>query len=496
MCRIRNLSIEPFAKYSAEEELDVLDAIFYTPSFYSELLNLVSGGNSRFIIGKRGQGKSAIIYKLFHDLHEKNVLPLLITRYDGIPLVKNANYFLYKIIQSITKGLAQILSEQSNLRKHLSKNQKKKFNVLLEMFYDPNWAEDFMETAKHIKNKKRKISIQRFFNKNLKIINGLADGTIKISSEIIRRSFFGDSTFNFDDAFREFFSTITVDDFHRLQMANVGDVEKQELINMLQFLLGVSSDIYLKSIVILFDKIDEFSELESNVDSVSKFMKDLLIDTEFLYTQKLGIVFSLWSEVKRSLNNQGVRFDKFKDVDIRWSEDDLESIINHRLRYYSKDKKVPVSLGVLIPDEQMKKEVLTLADKSPRSLIALLNNIYYADTRNNIVSFTPEAIAKGMIKFCKDYDYVSVLPFRITKREDLRDWINKILAIRNSSFTIQDYMKMLGIKITPATAHIKELKKLGLIKTGTIPTQDGDEIFEVVDPRIKHLISRAVLALE
>ena len=95
MCRIINLSIDPFSKFSAEEEKDYLKDIFYYPPFYRQLLSLLKEGNSRFILGQRGQGKSAIIYRLFDDLQSQDTLPLLITKYDGIPVSNNSKYFIY-----------------------------------------------------------------------------------------------------------------------------------------------------------------------------------------------------------------------------------------------------------------------------------------------------------------------------------------------------------------------------------------------------------------
>lgn len=115
MCRIYNLRVEPFTKYSAEEELDLIDELFYRPSFYNELLNLLGQGNSRFIIGQRGQGKSMIIHKLLNDLRNKNSLTVLLTRYDDIPLVDNETHFLYKIAESITHELLKSFASDNRL---------------------------------------------------------------------------------------------------------------------------------------------------------------------------------------------------------------------------------------------------------------------------------------------------------------------------------------------------------------------------------------------
>lgn len=70
MSKIKNISRPPFAQYSAEEELD-LEAIYFEQQNYQELLELTKSGVSRFILGQRGQGKSATIHHLITDLRKK-----------------------------------------------------------------------------------------------------------------------------------------------------------------------------------------------------------------------------------------------------------------------------------------------------------------------------------------------------------------------------------------------------------------------------------------
>ena len=64
MSRINNISNHPFAQYSAEEESDI-EAIYYKQQYYQELLDLTKNGVSRFILGQRGQGKSATILPFY-----------------------------------------------------------------------------------------------------------------------------------------------------------------------------------------------------------------------------------------------------------------------------------------------------------------------------------------------------------------------------------------------------------------------------------------------
>lgn len=135
MCRIKNISNHPFAQYSAEEEVD-LEAIYYEQQYYHELLDLTKNGVSRFILGQRGQGKSAIIHHLIQDLKKSSILPILIRRYDDYPEKDNKSYYLYSIIQGIVFALAEYLYANPNATKKLNDTQKNEIGVLIEAFYD------------------------------------------------------------------------------------------------------------------------------------------------------------------------------------------------------------------------------------------------------------------------------------------------------------------------------------------------------------------------
>ena len=174
----------------------------------------------------------------------------------------------------------------------------------------------------------------------------------------------------------------------------------------------------------------------------------------------------------------------------------MEKIINKRLEFYSKDKNSPVSLSSLIPNSNMKSEVLKLADYSPRLLIQLLGCICSNDNREKFDAFSMDAIAKGMMQFCKNFDYVSLRPFKTGGNSDLKDWINKLLSVRRTSFTVPEYTTITGVGKSSAYKHIESLQRLELIRKQSIQNETGAEIYEVFDPRIIHLISRGITNLE
>lgn len=174
MCKLQNISDNPFARFSAEEEQD-LKSIFYKPRYYDALKSNAKQGNSRILVGQRGLGKSATIHMLFEDLKANKTLPILITRYEGIPLTNNKGFFLYKILESLTKRIVEFLYKNHKFSKKLSKEQKNYLAYLIELFYDNEVAEEYLREARNIRAKNTANAFKRLFNRNLRLINGVVN---------------------------------------------------------------------------------------------------------------------------------------------------------------------------------------------------------------------------------------------------------------------------------------------------------------------------------
>jgi len=57
-------------------------------------------------------------------------------------------------------------------------------------------------------------------------------------------------------------------------------------------------------------------------------------------------------------------------------------------------------------------------------------------------------------------------------------------------------MEVTQNKQSTAQNHIKELKKIGYVRDGLIPSVDGSVLYEITEPRIRYLISRGLTAIE
>ena len=293
---IKNISENPFLQRSAEDELTFLDQIYYTPTYYDELLHNAINGISRMLVGKRGLGKSATIHMLFKELKINNTLPILITRYDGIPLTDNEPYFLYKIMQGMCNGIARHLYENKKDRKKLNKNQKERLSFFIELFFDTRTSEEYIKYAKEIERKKRWNWAKKIYNWLVPLLNGSLNCIIESSSAVIRKSIGMDGdNINIDNVARQYLKEADLERINSVPITEIASWDKAKLIKLLNQLKEIANKIGYQSIVVLFDKIDEFPAINADIDKIVDFTKDLLLDTDLLYTENLSIVFNVSS---------------------------------------------------------------------------------------------------------------------------------------------------------------------------------------------------------
>ena len=496
MAKIDNIKGDPFARLSAEEEKSYLGKIFYKQQYYSTLIDLTGASVSRFILGQRGQGKTATMLHMMEDMKANGVLPILVDRYDGFPMQGNKNFFLYEMVQSLTFKIALRLMENKQFRKKLTKNQQEQLSFFIEVFYEPECAEECIATAKNIDDKKKRNKIKKFINDHLFFLNNLISAVVKVGVELIRSH--AGLDVDISNVGRDYIQGFEIESFNGLSREEIVAWDSSKLIKVLKTLTNIAISCDYNSIAFLFDKIDELSAIHSDINKVNSFIIDLLTDTELLYSDHISIIVSLWSEVKKILNRSGVRFDKFKEVDLRWRNTELIGLMNKRLFYFSINKAKPVTFESLVVDSNDRYIIMELADGSPRSFISLLGYILAEEEgdKDLISSFSANALSKGYLMFCKKFDYISAQPSRTGKGNDLQTWITRLLRLKLTQFTLVQYCSFFNIKQKTGSNHIDTLIKYNLIQDTMLPMDDGAILYEVVDPRIRHLISRGVLDLD
>ncbi|ENA1795595.1 hypothetical protein ABF176_002442 [Flavobacterium psychrophilum] len=493
----QNLGLKknPFSKRSSEQELDFLENIFLEPNYYRTLTNDLLSGDSSFIIGQRGHGKSSIINKLVEDLEkEQNLFVIKIDRFETIPIKRNETAFLKLILKSLITKVSIYLDKNKELLKKLDKFEKEKLAFFIRLFFRTLSYEEYKNIYDNLHKVKLKNFFFRLFNKwGVVPVNTLASSALSISSNFIRQSI-GLEISDSPSVYKEYFGSIDEINFDTLDI-DKQDCSKDNLKQMLDQVLVIFKKLEFNTTIILFDKIDEYQELNQDVAKIGVFTSEILSDTELLLNANLAIGFSLWSELKSELSGT-VRFDKFGSIDVRWKAKDLELLIDKRINYFSinKDK----NLKDLMTNENDRNELFHISNKSPRDLISVLSDIYREQSNNNQSAncFDGTSISNGLVNFCSNYDYDSIYPSKAGKNKEIKSMINKILGLRLTRFTVKQLNEAYNQNIPQSEGQIKLMINYKLICEEDILGPNNIKYYEVIDPKVEFLIKRIVVKIE
>ena len=485
----------PFSKKSAEQELDVLENIFYEPNYYQALMETLSSGDSRFIIGQRGHGKTAVINKLVEDLERKHDLFVIkIDRFDTIPTKRNETAFLKLILKESVTKLGIFLVKNNHLINRLDASEKEKLAMLMRFFFKTLSKKEYTDTYNQLHKVKIKNWLIKAFNRfGLKPVNTLTSTAISVTSSFIRQSLNIDGI-DSSATYTEYFGEVKEIDYSKIDIEKE-NLSKDHLKHFLDELLHIFKCLEFKAVVVLFDKIDEYQDLNQDVSRIATFTSEILSDTELLMNENLAIGFSLWSELKSELGGI-VRFDKFGSIDVRWKDKDLEPLIDRRINFFSKNRNK--TFKDLVPNELDRSEIIKLAYKSPRDLISLLSEIYLeqANSNQDVQCFDPSSITKGMINFCMNYDYDSLYSSKTGRNKEIKAMINRILTVRQTRFTQKQLTDTFNQTIAQSEGQIKLMTQYKLVREDDILGNNGAKYYEVIDPKIEYLIRRTITKIE
>tara|TARA_R110002049_G_scaffold189156_1_gene357574 strand:- start:245 stop:1741 length:1497 start_codon:yes stop_codon:yes gene_type:complete len=482
----------PFSKFSAEEEIEFHNEIFYEPTFYQTLLDDLKSGTSRFILGQRGHGKSSIIHKLKNDLENSQILTIIIDRFDEISLENNKIELLNLILQEFVTKYTLFLNKNKVYLKKLNNEDKEVLCLLIKLFFKPLTKSEYEERYENLKKIKTKNWFINLYNKLVKPANSLIGTGILITSKLIADSL-NLNNLETNNSYTDFLSEMdNVNTFATSQERELIK-SKRHLKELLNRLNKISKKTYYKSSVVLFDKVDEFQELDQDINKIAHFTEDILTDTELLLQNDIAIAFSLWSEVKPILSKK-VRFDKFKEIDISWRNSNMEPLIDKRILYFSGNTR---TFSSLFEHKSDIDNIITISNKSPRDLISCLSDIYDFQTSNdNSNVFESNSVSRGLIKFAKRYDYLSIYPSRTGKNKDVISMINNILRTRKTNITIMDLNSTFNQKTRWSQGRLEGMVKYKLVTEDSKLGNNGEKIYSVLDPKLIHLIKRGITNLE
>ena len=481
------LTTNLFSKFSAEEEVEYLDSIYVIPKYFNSLYSNLKDASSRFIIGSRGSGKTALILQLKNALENENVYTYLLDNFENIPKRDNEKHFIFEIIQGITSDFSLILAKNPSLLKKLDKFEKEKLSFIIEQFFKTLSKKEYLDRNNRVKRFKMQNRLKEFFNFYLnKPINLLISGGIEIFSDSVAKSL-GLPKVQAQNFYKNYFPEFKISTPEK--KLTIKDFEYNSLKDILIDLCKIIKKSGYKNVVILIDKIDENRNLKGSINDVCNFIEEILKDTNLLMQNDFSLVFSIWDEVRNVLASRGVRFDKFRPIDVTWTNKEITEIINKRIGFFSNNSK---EIDNLLFNRDEKNGIIELANYSPRDLFHLLANIY--DEQSVIDSsstfFTQEAITNGKLKFCKEYEYYALFPSNRNSKDDVFRNINRLLKTAKIKLKSNDIASVLKVNPATANSYIKIMSDFNFIKM-----TDEQYVYNVIDPKIRHMIENKIIEI-
>lgn len=480
-------SSNPFSRFSAEEEKEYLDKIYIKPRYYKTIYNDIKDGASRFIVGERGIGKTALMMNLERDLKQERIFSVIIDEYDDIEVNNNSCQILLLVIRKLVTKYAVFLLNNKKVARKMSKQDKEKLSFFINNLFETLSPEEYKRTSEVVTGIGKKKLLARIFNIFfLKPTNIVLSGASEWVSTTVSKSL-GMPTVP-DSFYKSYIPEITIKSLD--DKIDVGALDYGTIKNLLRLLVDLIIKTGFVGVSIFMDKIDEYQRLGTNVTNIANFIKGVAADTSLLQMEKCSFVFVIWNKIKEELNDCGIRYDKFKPIDINLSNNELEKILNKRLEFFSENKVIAITD---IFEDNGVSGLLELANKSPRQLIVLISRIYDEQEAENaeVSRFSKEAQESGIMEYVCNFDFPSLYPGEKGKKTYIVSVVNTILKVGKSEFGSSDLVSVKKYSAQAANNDLKIMREYALIDE--IKGQGGKmKLYKVVNPVINYMISMNV----
>ena len=483
----------PFSKFSAEEELSYINMIYFEPKYFKTLYDDIKKNNSRFIFGQRGSGKTALMYKIISKIKEENHLFILIDDFSFLSKVSTFKDYQIVFIKQLLKTLVTRTIDNKRLYKDLSDIDKEKFAFIISVFFETLTNQQFKKVYEFCQTYNKTANILRKIYNNIfnRLINNLLSGVVVLTGDLVRRSLSLPKT-DPEGFYREYLPTLKEsDELPKNPIEFINLIPPEQMNHLFSDVTSIIQKLGFKATIIFIDKVDETSEIKGNVEEISKKLIPLLTENRLIISGSFAFVFMLWSKLKPELESNYVRFDKIKPVDISWTTEELKSILQKRLKYFSNDKEI--IFENLIEDNRKTEIILSLAYGSPRDLLMVLSSIYDAqqDINSDSKFLSDVATTRGIKKFLESYPFYTIYPPTKTGKEDIKRIIAKLVNLGRLQFQITDVASSLKICPPAATSYVKIWKNYGIIKE--IPEATGQaKSYLIDDPKIEYMVKEKI----
>jgi hypothetical protein len=469
----------PFSKYSAEEEKEYINEIYEKPRYYATVCSDIESGTSRFLMGERGIGKSALMYKLLDDLRNKNIFPVLIDKYDGVPIKSNEQELINLIIGKVVTDLGIKLLQAPKVIKRLNKIEREKLAFVITYFFESLSKSQIENLYGKTTHSNSKNLLKKLFNWFLlRPLNIVLSGTSEYVGATVSKAV-GLNQIPSEQVYKEFLKEFDIK--NGIPEGKLAYQEYKDLKEILNEIADIIIKLGYRRVVVFFDQIDEYKVLKSKIDSISDFILPIVTDNSLLYMDSIGFEFVVWNKVKAKLKEKQVRFDKFEPIDIGWNEGEIKKIIDRRIQYFSDNKIKELET---IMNKDYVEQILQVVGGSPRNTIKLLHKIYLEQSRidENVSFFSNEAVKEGLNNFCMTYEYEMLFP-----ESQIKKSIDKIMRVKKQEFEIKDLTDVYKVSSQSGINWVKNMLDYALVEE-IDNSGSNKKRYQVIDKKLVYLI--------
>lgn len=482
---------DPFAVKAAENEKNYLSKIFIKPSYFNSVIESTLNGKSRFVIGQRGHGKTAIIQQIEKEL-ESTVFYVKINSFDDVSISQNEKEFLHLFLTQITNKFAFRILKEPSVLKRLDNSEKDILKIVYKYYYNTLSRNDFLNCSDTLipfksRNRIYKIwnHIASFFSYSGKIIQAypflLIDMLINDPNLTINK-------------IEKLPNLVKEIQLHEPIRENIKKSELWSYSTQKELLISFAKCIKkvgYNRVVIILDQIDEHVPLDGQTTKIVEFTKNIFKDNSLINNDEVTFVVSLWSKLKDKLAVEGVRFDKIEEIELNWKDPKLLEMLNRRISFFSVLNS-DLKINQFIENTHHVDSIIKLSNGNPRDLFGILASIYREQSEISQDSnvFSIEAINRGINSFISNYNYLAHGTSESKKEiSDIKYYINCILKTSQIQFDLQNLVSNTNINnVNKANDVCKLLISYNILEELDTGEGNGHRMFKVIDPKIEYFI--------
>ncbi|MZP30091.1 hypothetical protein GTO91_10270 [Heliobacterium undosum] len=483
---VKRLGFEkfPFSQFSTENELHIRDKLFYSPSDYSQILEAFSSGQSMFVLGNRGSGKTAMLYD-FESKVEKSTC--LIAWLDDFTILNSpftSCDFYNMLIQKITDKVFEQLVNQRDRIDNIKPEQKMLLVYLLKHFLP-------VVSKPHLTEQIEKVRYPWLVYMSVKVYNFIRDAlnygvsvAMQVTSDIIRQHFMSLPPIPKELMLKKYFPEIPYEADKEFEPQKV-------TYSFLERCLELVQNLGFKQFVLIIDKIDEDSRFSNDADLIADFIEPVLTDNKLLLNPKIQLLISIWN-IPFSILIDKVRSQKHFSATLNWETSDLKEALNKRIRVFSNEKVQKFEL--LFSDDVLSNhfnDIFYLANGNPRDLWHIFKHLFYAQHKIDPLStsISSGAVKEGLKNFVESFNYFEYYPRKANAAPqslNIYSYIQHLLRLGKKEFTRNAFKEATGVSGGSVSNYVSQMQKMGLIVN--IDREGTSLVYEVNDPKVTYAI--------